>query len=913
MAKGRPWKLRITTINVNGLNEDMWRKLREIHAKRFDITFIQETKVHLQDTQQKLVYTWNQICRGTAYANNPSPLRTGGVAILLSHHATQLLTQRRILHTETPPHRYIALQATLNSTPLILQCIYAPAQSSHRATLFDSLPVPRTGEQIVEGDLNCYTDPAKDHKNTPRSTPAGTRNLLVWMSQSNLRDIWRDQHPKRKEYTSPTNLTRIDYILTTPSIATILESNIAEHIANSDHRCPTATLASSPISNTKPRWQLPEWVAPLAASRVKHILDAATTSTPSTPVSQRLENVIAQVAKTCKMIHTHSTLHRDSLITRARIRFIQHIIIAKTDPSPTNIANAWTARNQLNEILKETEEKKKAKAFDRHVTNEEKPTRHFFRRNHTSNNTTTIPGVQLQNGETTSDIETVIKAHRTFWEHTFSANGNETETEPTTTQMSSATENLPQLSQATKEELEKDRTIAEVENTINKLAPAKAAGSDGLRAEIFKTNANRWAKLLTPWFQELITSEEPLPPTLTTAVIILIYKKDNPYDPGNYRPIFLMNVIAKILTGTLNSRLREHLDAIIPTNQTGFVPRRCITENIIYIQDALHYARANCPEAIVACLDFAKAYDRVQWPYLNNVLNNMGFGPRYKKIIDKLYQTRSASIIINGQPTKPFKVTRGVQQGDPLSTSLFILTTVPLCLAIQAMDKSHGIPIDTHTIAPAAVYYADDTNLLARSPAHACELYEIAENFCKATGAKLNMSKCIAISARPREGCLPNSIEILPPNETTTILGIQMGTTITREQQIKRTIDKMIAKTGTWHTIGRTIKGKITIARSIIASTVWYTLSVLSANASEAAGIQAAITNYINKQEKVEWKGKNKRGNLPAHTYFTPTNKGGWRLTPIIRTINVKKIAILRQFFNERRSGVEKPWHLFAI
>lgn len=59
---------------------------------------------------------------------------------------------------------------------------------------------------------------------------------------------------------------------------------------------------------------------------------------------------------------------------------------------------------------------------------------------------------------------------------------------------------------------------------------------------------------------------------------------------------------------------------LTPAAQTGFLPGRCITENLTLLQDALHWSKRHHNQAVILKLDFEKAYDWVQWSYLKDVI-----------------------------------------------------------------------------------------------------------------------------------------------------------------------------------------------------------------------------------------------------------------------------------------------------
>ena len=76
---------------------------------------------------------------------------------------------------------------------------------------------------------------------------------------------------------------------------------------------------------------------------------------------------------------------------------------------------------------------------------------------------------------------------------------------------------------------------------------------------------------------------------------------------------------------------------------------------------------------LVFKLDFEKAYDHVEWGFLDFVLQKKGFGSLWRKWILGCLSTVSFSIYINSRPRGKFKGSRGLRQGDPLSPFLFTL------------------------------------------------------------------------------------------------------------------------------------------------------------------------------------------------------------------------------------------------
>ena len=90
-------------------------------------------------------------------------------------------------------------------------------------------------------------------------------------------------------------------------------------------------------------------------------------------------------------------------------------------------------------------------------------------------------------------------------------------------------------------------------------------------------------------------------------------------------------------------------------------------------------------------LDMSKAYDRVEWEYLEAMMHKLGFQDRWISLMMMCVTTVSYSVLINGEPKGSIVPTQGLRQGDPISPYLFLLCAEGLS-AMLRKNENGGIP-----------------------------------------------------------------------------------------------------------------------------------------------------------------------------------------------------------------------------
>ncbi len=143
--------------------------------------------------------------------------------------------------------------------------------------------------------------------------------------------------------------------------------------------------------------------------------------------------------------------------------------------------------------------------------------------------------------------------------------------------------------------------------------------------------------------------------------------------------------------------------------------------------------------AIIA-LDQEKAYDKISHDYLWRVLETFGVPNSYTNTIKALYATAHTSVMINGILSRPYRVYRGVRQGDPMSCLLFDLAIEPLSAMIRKSNIS-GFNIPGTVEALKATLFADDTTVYLSAADDFAILQEILDTWCSAAKARFNINK----------------------------------------------------------------------------------------------------------------------------------------------------------------------------
>ena len=347
-------------------------------------------------------------------------------------------------------------------------------------------------------------------------------------------------------------------------------------------------------------------------------------------------------------------------------------------------------------------------------------------------------------------------------------------------------------------------TYQEIVEALKFIGSDKAPGIDGYNALFFK---HTW-KIIEHDVIDVVKSffnTGNLFKSFNCTLVSLIPKVQSPKSVKEFRPIACCTVMYKIISKVITQRMHEVIHTIISDSQAGFIPGRKIGDNIILAHELVKaYTRKNVSPMSMLKIDLQKAYDSVEWPFLEQVMEGLGFPDLFTQWVMKCVKTVNYTIVVNGQNTQRFDAAKGLRQGDPMSPFLFTIAMEYLSRLLKGLkeEKNFKYHPKCAKLDVTHLCFADDLLLFSRGDLNSIkELHKCFTEFSQASGLQANLNKssiyCGGVQKEVRQQIVQQlgyTIEELPFK----YLGVSLSSKKLNTIQWYPLIDKIMARINSW-------------------------------------------------------------------------------------------------------------------
>lgn len=282
---------------------------------------------------------------------------------------------------------------------------------------------------------------------------------------------------------------------------------------------------------------------------------------------------------------------------------------------------------------------------------------------------------------------------------------------------------------------EPDILPSEIRKAILSQKLDKAPGPDKITNELLRGTVEELVPILTKIFNGILRSGQ-IPEQWETSHIILIHKKGQKDDTGNYRPISLMSNIYKIFPKIILNRISNTLDENQPKEQADFRKNFSTIDHIHTVKQIMEkYNEYNKP-LYMALIDYSKAFDSISHTAIWESLRNQGIPTVYINTIKNIYSNSKARVQLETLG-ETFQVKRGVRQGDPMSPKLF--SAVLENIFRKLIWDQHGLNIDGQKLNHLG--FADDIVLFEEQPKILEKMIQDLNKESEKVGLSMNITK----------------------------------------------------------------------------------------------------------------------------------------------------------------------------
>lgn len=885
--------LDIITLNCQGLRSSDSRDtlFSWLNCCNVDILCVQEThSVSVSEFSHWLNDANEAGLLKTSYAciSSPGANRSCGVAILFKKHI-------ELLSCVTDQEgRLVCAQFTAHHQTFQVCNIYGPNKSVEGAAFFDSLyqVLDSSLPCILCGDFNTVVDPYKDRRGcNPLSRWAynWSASLSQLMSTFELQDVWRVHHPDVAAFTwhryNSSQASRLDMFWLSAFFLPFLFSVDILPFFRSDHSYVYLQL-SLPQSVRRGRGM---WKFNVLHLKDLHFVLLVTQFWESWQAEKRSFSSLcawwdAGKARLQRLIRSYS--RKQASAFRRRVSSLERTLFylhRRSEGGEDVDALLADTKSELEEAHRHRAKGCRIRANVQWAEEGEASTAYFSNLERRKGENRTFEAIKTLNGLVVSSLLLIMRAWAAFYVRLFTAQPLELQ------QQDFFLGQLSQrLSDAERSLCEGEVTLEECKAALDGMASGKSPGIDGLPAEFYQ----RFWPVLGRDLTEVINASYRsgcLSLSQRSGLITLLYKRGDRLEMKNWRPITLLCVDYKIAAKAIANRLLQVLPSIIHTDQSCGVRGRNPVVNNRLMQDIVSDINRRGLGGAILSLDQEKAFDRVDWSFLLRVLLAMNFGSSFRKWILLFYTRISSSVLVNGERSAPFSVSRGVRQGCPLSPLLYVIMAETIASAIRNNSVIDGFSFPGNRRVKLC-QYADDTSVFVMSDAALLEVFSLFHRYELASGARLNVTKShgLLVGSWTSRTRLP--VHLNWSSRSITVMGVELSNA-DDDGKWASSLNQLDSVLSQWQARKLSYHGRALVVNSFGLSIFWYLVSFLDMPGHVQQRINSRIFSFV-------WQRRRER--LARASVTQRTCRGGLNVVDLQRKISAFHCMWVRRLVEDR-------------
>jgi exonuclease III len=942
--------LKVASLNIRGrgpMGDNKWNHINQIMREhRLSVLAVQEA--HLTQEHVDGIHTLFGKRLQVHFSQGPN-VNAQGVAIVLNKELTnikgveqQIIIPGRAILVTLPWHSNLSL-TILN--------VYAPNAPHENQAFWETLnlewdrqgwPLP----DIMLGDFNLVED-AIDRLPSHNDLHSAVTSLESLRGKFQIKDGWRVTNPDTKCFSFLQKSTgvqsRIDRIYATNNIIkTAADWTVVTTALNTDHKMVSVKV----IDQKAPYFGRGRWTMPL------HMLKDETLIQTCQNLGRKLEEKLdsGEVRSSTMNPQTHFQNFKNEIASQARAR--AKVTVPKINLQIQQLQKECTALLSRPDIDNNTETQSSVGIIEERIAQLEN-LRYRKARTATAahdkleGETISKYWSEVNKSKTPRDAIYALEKPNTLpveyetksknmaelardYHHNLLLAGLDTPPavrETATLEVLASVNPGSTLPETDKETMGNRLSEQDILHALESSKNGTSTGVNGLPYELWKALNDRYKadtkadrpsfniiKALTRVYNDIEEHGVVSTTNFAEGWMCPLYKKKDKRHISNYRPITILNSDYKIFTKALAIKLAKIVPNIIHENQAGFIQGRSIFDQVKLTKLIIDYAEAVDENGVIVSLDQEKAYDKITHDYLWRTLAIYNLPESFISTVRSLYENAETKVMVNGVLSSPFKVSRGVRQGDPMSCLLFDIAIEPLANMLR-LSELQGFKIPGVRDKLITTLFADDTTVFLSEFDKFTDLEVILNKWCIASGARFNVNKTEVtpvgnnsyrkdvISSRcihPSQEPLANDIHIAQDQEPVRVLGAWIGNHVDQTIVWSPILDRIKESLKRWNRSKPTLFGRRLIIQMIVGGMTQYLAKVQTMPKQIEDTLEKIIRDFI-------WDGK--KASVNMDTLYLPIRQGGIKLLDLRARNQAIDIMWLKSYLD---LGPNRPMWAFV-